>query len=140
MTASITNYRTMQKVYPSAQLSPVPALPHRGGTAESMSPVDVAAAPQKNHPTILDVRTLEELELTQIHGATFNTEELAQEMISLPKDTSSSSASDSVSCNWSSEWDTSVPRYESVRDFLFCDVAQSPLHAVVMQAKGCISK
>ena len=53
-----------------------------------MSPGDVAAMMQsKTSPRLIDVRTPEEWELARIHGATLNTEDLAQEMMHWPKDT-----------------------------------------------------
>ena len=53
-----------------------------------ISPVDVAAALQSNiPPRLIDVRTSKEWGLARIQGATLNTDELAQEMMSWPKDT-----------------------------------------------------
>ena len=53
-----------------------------------ISPGDVAAALKGNiAPRLIDVRTSKEWELARIQGATLNTDELAQEMMSWPKDT-----------------------------------------------------
>jgi len=131
-----------------------------------MSPVDVAASLQsKTPPRLVDVRTREEWELARIQGATLNTEELAQEMMRLPKDTlivfhchlgqrSLDAASYFAGHGfknvrsmtggidaWSSEVDESIPRYEMAQDPYYSDGAMlRPLRSVVSQEAGCRSK
>ena len=130
-----------------------------------ISPVDVAAALQsKLPPRLVDVRTREEWELARIQGATLNTEELAQEMMHLPKDTPivfhchlGQRSLDAASYfaghgfknvrsmtggidAWSSEVDESIPRYEMTPDPSSDAVTLRPLRAVVSQQAGCRSK
>lgn len=129
-----------------------------------MSPADVAAALQSNlPPRLVDVRTREEWELARIQGATLNTEELAQELMRLPKDTSivfhchlGQRSLDAASYfaghgfknvrsmtggidAWSSEVDESIPRYEMAPDPTSDAVTLRPLRSVVSQAAGCRS-
>jgi rhodanese-related sulfurtransferase len=131
-----------------------------------MSPLDVAAALQSDPPPLLvDIRTREEWELARIHGATLSTEELAQEMMRLPKDTfivfhchlgqrSLDAASYFTGHGyknvrsmtggidaWSSEVDESIQRYEMAPDHPHSDgVSLRPLRSVVSQEAGCRSK
>ncbi len=130
-----------------------------------MSPVDVAAALQsKLPPRLVDVRTREEWELARIQGATLNTEELAQEMMRLPKDTPivfhchlGQRSLDAASYfaghgfknvrsmtggidAWSREVDESIPRYEIAPDPYSDGVTLRPLRSVVSQEAGCRSK
>ena len=130
-----------------------------------MSPVDVAAALQsKLPPRLVDVRTREEWELARIQCATLNTEELAQEMMRLPKDTPivfhchlGQRSLDAASYfaghgfknvrsmtggidAWSSEVDESILRYEMAPDTYSDGVTLRPLRSVVSQEAGCRSK
>ena len=130
-----------------------------------MSPVDVAAALQSNlPPRLVDVRTREEWELARIQGATLNTEELAQEMMRLPKDTPivfhchiGQRSLDAASYfaghgfknvrsmtggidAWSSEVDESIPRYEMGPDPTSDGTTFRLLRSVVSQEAGCRSK
>ncbi len=130
-----------------------------------MSPVDVAAAlKSKLPPRLVDVRTREEWALARIQGATLNTEELAQEMMRLPRDTPivfhchlGQRSLDAASYftghgfknvrsmtggidAWSSEVDESIPRYEMVPDPSSDAATLRPLRAVVSQQAGCRSK
>ena len=130
-----------------------------------MRPVDVAAALQSTRPPrLVDVRTQEEWELARIHGATLNTEALAQEMMRLPKDTSivfhchlGQRSLDAASYfvghgfknvrsmtggidAWSSEVDASIPRYEMAPDPYSDGVTFRLLRSVVSQEAGCRSK
>ena len=130
-----------------------------------MRPVDVAAALQSTlPPRLVDVRTQEEWELARIHGATLNTEALAQEMMRLPKDTSivfhchlGQRSLDAASYfvghgfknvrsmtggidAWSSEVDASIPRYEMAPDPYSDGVTLRLLRSVVSQEAGCRSK
>ena len=130
-----------------------------------MRPVDVAAALQSTlPPRLVDVRTQEEWELARIHGATLNTEALAQEMMRLPKDTSivfhchlGQRSLDAASYfvghgfknvrsmtggidAWSSEVDESILRYEMAPDPYSDGVTLRPLRSVVSQEAGCRSK
>ena len=130
-----------------------------------MRPVDVAAALQSTRPPrLVDVRTQEEWELARIHGATLNTEALAQEMMRLPKDTSivfhchlGQRSLDAASYfvghgfknvrsmtggidAWSSEVDASIPRYEMAPDPYSDGVTLRLLRSVVSQEAGCRSK
>ena len=130
-----------------------------------MSPVDVAAALQsKLPPRLVDVRTREEWELARIRGATLNTEELAQEMMRLPKDTSivfhchlGQRSLDAASYfaghgfkhvrsmtggidAWSNEVDESIPRYEMAPDPYSDGVTLRTLRSVVSQEAGCRGK
>ena len=129
-----------------------------------MRPVDVAAALQSTlPPRLVDVRTQEEWELARIHGATLNTEALAQEMMRLPKDTSivfhchlGQRSLDAASYfvghgfknvrsmtggidAWSSEVDASIPRYEMAPDPYSDGVTLRLLRSVVSQEAGCRS-
>ena len=130
-----------------------------------MRPVDVAAALQSTRPPrLVDVRTQEEWELARIHGATLNTESLAQEMMRLPRDTSivfhwhlGQRSLDAASYfvghgfknvrsmtggidAWSSEVDASIPRYEMAPDPYSDGVTLRLLRSVVSQEAGCRSK
>ena len=130
-----------------------------------MSPGDVAAALQsKLPPRLVDVRTREEWELARIQCATLNTEELAQEMMHLPKDTPivfhchlGQRSLDAASYfaghgfknvrsmmggidAWSNEVDESIPRYEMAPDPTSDGVTLRPLRSVVSQQAGCRSK
>lgn len=130
-----------------------------------MSPVEVAAALQSNlPPRLVDVRTREEWELARIQCATLNTEELAQEMMRLPKDTPivfhchlGQRSLDAASYfaghgfknvrsmtggidAWSSEVDESILRYEMTPDPYSDGVTLRPLRSVVSQQAGCRSK
>ena len=130
-----------------------------------MSPVDVAAALQSNlPPRLVDVRTRDEWALARIQGATLNTEELAQEMMGLPKDTlfifhchlgqrSLDAASYFAGHGfknvrsmtggidaWSSEVDESIPRYEMGPDPTSDGTTFRLLRSVVSQEAGCRSK
>ena len=130
-----------------------------------MSPVEVAAAlKSKLPPRLVDVRTREEWELARIQGATLNTEELAQEMMRLPRDTPivfhchlGQRSLDAASYfaghgfknvrsmtggidAWSSEVDESVPRYEMIPDSHSDAVTLRTLRSVVSQEAGCRSK
>ena len=130
-----------------------------------MSPMDVAAAlKSKLPPRLVDVRTREEWELARIQCATLNTEELAQEMMHLPKDTPivfhchlGQRSLDAASYfaghgfknvrsmtggidAWSSEVDESILRYEMAPDPYSDGVTLRPLRAVVSQQAGCRSK
>ena len=130
-----------------------------------MRPVDVAAALQsKFPPRLVDVRTREEWELARIQGATLNTEDLAQEMMRLPKDTlivfhchlgqrSLDAASYFAGHGfknvrsmtggidaWSNEVDESIPRYEMAPDPRSDGATLRPLRSVVSQEAGCRSK
>ena len=130
-----------------------------------MSPVDVAAALQsKLPPRLVDVRTREEWELARIQGATLNTEELAQEMMRLPKDTpivfhchlgrrsldaasyfaghgfkNVRSMTGGINA-WSNEVDESIPRYEVAADPYSDGVTLRTLRSVVSKEAGCRSK
>ena len=127
-----------------------------------MSPVDVAAALQSNPPPLLvDVRTPEEWKLARIDCATFNTEELAREIMRMPKDTfivfhchlgqrsldaasyfaghgykSVRSMTGGIDA-WSSEVDASIQRYEMNADPHSDGVSLRPLRTVVSQEAGC---
>ena len=130
-----------------------------------MSPADVAAALQSDlPPRLVDVRTKEEWALARIQGATLNTEELAQEMMRLPKDTPivfhchlGQRSLDAASYfaghgfknvrsmtggidAWSSEVDESIPRYEMAPDPTSDGATLRPLRSVVSQQAGCRSK
>ena len=130
-----------------------------------MSPVDVAAALQSElPPRLVDVRTREEWELARIQGATLNTEELAQEMMRLPKSTlivfhchlgqrSLDAASYFAGHGfknvrsmtggidaWSSQVDKSIPRYEMAPDPTSIGMTLRTLRSVVSQEAGCRSK
>ena len=130
-----------------------------------MSPVDVAAALQsKLPPRLVDVRTREEWDLARIQGATLNTEELALEMMCLPKDTpivfhchlgqrSLDAASYFVGHGfknvrsmtggidaWSNEVDESIPRDEMGPDPTSDGTTLRLLRSVVSQEAGCRSK
>ena len=130
-----------------------------------MSPVDVAAALQsKLPPRLVDVRTRDEWALARIQGSTLNTEELAQEMMCLPKDTPiifhchlGQRSLDAASYfaghgfknvrsmtggidAWSSQVDKSIPRYEMASDPDSDGVKLRPLRSVVSQEAGCRSK
>ena len=130
-----------------------------------MSPGDVAAALQsKLPPRLVDVRTREEWELARIQGATLNTEELAQEMMRLPKDTPivfhchlGQRSLDAASYfaghgfknvrsmtggidAWSNEVDESIPRYEMGPDPTSDGTTLRLLRSVVSQEAGCRSK
>ena len=122
---------------------------------------DVAAALRSNMPPrLVDVRTPEEWELARIEGATLIYEELAQEMMSWPKDTpivfychlgersldaASYFAGHGFSARsmiggieaWSLEVDPAVPRYEVTRDPFQGRAVLRPLRSVVSQAAGC---
>ncbi len=130
-----------------------------------MSPVDVAAALQSNlPPRLVDVRTREEWQLARIQCATLNTEEIAQEMMGLPKDTpivfhchhgrrSLDAASYFAGHGfknvrsmtggidaWSNEVDQSIPRYEMAPDPTSDRTTLRLLRSVVSQEAGCRSK
>ena len=102
--------------------------------------------------------------MARIHGATLNTEALAQEMMRLPKDTSivfhchlGQRSLDAASYfvghgfknvrsmtggidAWSSEVDASIPRYEMAPDPYSDGVTLRLLRSVVSQEAGCRSK
>ena len=130
-----------------------------------MRPVDVAVALQgKSPPRLVDVRTREEWDLARIQGATLNTEELAQEMMRLPKDTQivfhchlGQRSLDAASYfaghgfknvrsmtggidAWSNEVDQSIPRYEMAADPTSDGTTLRLLRSVVSQEAGCRSK
>ena len=130
-----------------------------------MSPAEVAAALEsKLPPRLVDVRTPEEWALARIQGATLNTEELAQEMMLLPKDTPivfhchlGQRSLDAASYftghgfknvrsmtggidAWSSEVDESIPRYEMAPDPSSGGATLRLLRSVVSQEAGCRSK
>ncbi len=127
-----------------------------------VTPRDVAAVLQSSiPPRLVDVRTPEEWELARIQGATLVTEELTQEMMGWPKDTSivfychlgqrsldaasyfaGHGFTDARSMTggidaWSLEVDPSVPRYEMESDPFQGRATLRPLRSVVSQAAGC---
>lgn len=126
------------------------------------SPQEVAAALRSGTPPrLVDVRTPEEWELSRIPGATPNTEELAKEMMSWPKNTPivfychlGQRSLDAASYfaghgfsnvrsmtggidAWSLHVDPSVPRYEMAPDPFQGRATLRPLRSVVSQAAGC---
>ena len=130
-----------------------------------MSPVDVAAALQSNlPPRLIDVRTREEWDLARIEGATLNTEELAQEMMRLPRKTPvvfychlGQRSLDAASYfaghgfkhvhsmtggidAWAVSVDSSVPRYEVAPELSDGKPTLRTLRSVVSQAAGCQSR
>lgn len=130
-----------------------------------LQPVDVAVALTDGPPLrLVDVRTPEEWELARIPGATLITEELAQELMRLPRDTAivfychvGARSLDAAAYYaghgfknvwsmtggidaWSNEVDVSVPRYEMAGDPYSGGATLRPLRTVVSQEAGCRSK
>ena len=130
-----------------------------------LQPVDLAVALTDGPPLrLVDVRTPEEWELARIPGATLITEEVAQELMRLPRDTAivfychvGARSLDAAAYYaghgfknvwsmtggidaWSNEVDVSVPRYEMAADPNSGGATLRPLRTVVSQQAGCRSK
>lgn len=128
-----------------------------------ISPSEAAEALRSNsHIRLIDVRTPEEWKLARIQGAILNTEELAQEMMLWPKDTSiifychfgrrsldaatyfvGHDFSDARSMTggidaWAQFVDSSVPRYE--RASSDSKAMLRPLRSIVSKAAGCLNQ
>ena len=130
-----------------------------------LQPIDVAVAlTEGSAMRLVDVRTPEEWELARIPGATLITEELAQELMRLPRDTAivffchvGARSLDAAAYYaghgfknvwsmtggidaWSNDVDVSVPRYERAADSYADGATIRPLRTVVSQEAGCRSK
>ena len=128
-----------------------------------ISPSEAAEVLRSNSPVrLIDVRTREEWELTRIQGAILNTEEVAQEMMLWPKDTSiifychfgrqSLDAATYFAGHdftnvrsmiggidaWAQSVDSSVPRYE--RASTDGKAMLRSLRSVVSKAAGCLNQ
>jgi rhodanese-related sulfurtransferase len=129
-----------------------------------VSPADVATA-MKSDKTIrlIDVRTPMEWDTARIPGATQITEDLSYEIMNSPKDTAyvfychtGSRSMDAASYfaghgftnvksmtggidAWSQTVDSSIPRYEAVRDMMTGRAKIQPLRSVVSKAEGCVN-
>jgi rhodanese-related sulfurtransferase len=128
------------------------------------SPAEVAEAMKNGKkPRLIDVRTPAEWELSKIPGAEIITEELSYEIMSWPKDTpmvfychhgqrsmdaaayftghgftNAKSMTGGIDA-WSLAVDSSIPRYEAVRDMATGRPMLRPLRSVVSQAEGCMN-
>lgn len=128
------------------------------------APADVDKAMKNGpRPRLIDVRTRPELEMAMIPGAEVITEELSHEMMGWPKDapivfvchtgvrsldaasyfaghgfTNVKSLTGGIDA-WSRLVDSSVPRYEAVRDMNTGRPMLRPLRSVVSQAEGCMN-
>jgi len=114
-------------------------------------------------PRLIDVRSPVEWDLAKISGAALINEELAQEIMTWPKDTpivffchhgqrsmdaasyfaghgftNARSMTGGIDA-WSQSVDPSVPRYEMGRDFSSGRTVLRPLRQVVSKAEGCIN-
>ena len=130
-----------------------------------LQPLDVAVAlTDESSLRLVDVRTPEEWDVARIPGATLITEELARELMRLPRDTAivffchvGERSLDAAAYYaghgfknvwsmtggidaWSSEVDVSVPRYEMAADPYADGATIRPLRTVVSQEAGCRSK
>ena len=130
-----------------------------------LQPLDVAVAlTDESSLRLVDVRTPEEWGVARIPGATLITEELARELMRLPRDTAivffchvGERSLDAAAYYaghgfknvwsmtggidaWSSEVDVSVPRYEMAADPYADGATIRPLRTVVSQEAGCRSK
>jgi len=128
------------------------------------APADVANAMKSDAPPrLIDVRTRPEWEMASIKGAEVITEELSHEIMGWPKQTpivfvchTGVRSLDAASYfaghgftnvksmtggidAWSQVVDTTVPRYEAVRDMSSGRPMLRPLRSVVSQAEGCVN-
>jgi rhodanese-related sulfurtransferase len=129
-----------------------------------VSPEEVSAAMKSgSRPRLIDVRTPVEWDLAKIPGAELINEELAQEIMTWPKDTpivffchhghrsmdaasyfaghgfvNARSMTGGIDA-WSQAVDASVPRYEMGRDLSSGRTVLKPLRQVVSKAEGCIN-
>src|SRR6185295_1186358 len=129
-----------------------------------IAPADVAAAMKSDKPPrLIDVRSPVEWEMAKIPGASLITEDLSYEIMQLPKDTpmvfychtgvrsmdaasyfaghgfiNSKSMTGGIDA-WSQTVDSSIPRYEAVRDMTTGRARLQPLRSVVSKAEGCVN-
>jgi rhodanese-related sulfurtransferase len=129
-----------------------------------INPADVAAAMQTDKaPRLIDVRSPVEWEMAKIPGSQLITEELSYQIMQWPKDTpmvffchtgvrsmdaasyfaghgftNAKSMTGGIDA-WSQTVDTSIPRYEAVRDMTTGRARLQPLRSVVSKAEGCVN-